>query len=299
MTMINYLLAADANRLSPSDWGYSSFPTFTDAALAQFSALPARLRVGDAYNFNPRMVKNPDGSYTLETDTITNVASTTDYVATGIELEAAVNLTKNWRTTFNVVKTQTVKSNVGIDAQAFYDAYRANLQRINPQLLTGARQPGQAATSYGDLIASSVQVPLQIAERTAGSASPELVKWRWNLLTRYDFAAHALKGFYVGGVLRWQDRAVIGYPYITVNGSQAADLTNPYYGTTDIRGDAFIGYRSNTLFDRKRKWSVQLNARNIVGSSKLIVTTDNYDGTPAAVRIPPEKTWFVTSTFAF
>jgi hypothetical protein len=209
-------------------------------------------------------------------------------------------VTKNWRIAVNVVETETVKSNVGIDLRAYVDEYRANLQRINPQLLTGARQPGQQAGAWGETFNGSVVVPLQIAERTAGSASPELVKWRWNLVNRYDFSTRALRGLYVGGAVRWQDRAVIGYPYVTDStGVQTADLANPYFGETDFRGDAFIGYRQTRLFGRKIPWSLQLNVRNVFGDDRLIVVTANYDGTPGAVRIPPEKAWFLTSTFQF
>ncbi|MEO6245757.1 MAG: TonB-dependent receptor plug domain-containing protein [Opitutaceae bacterium] len=299
-TVIDYLLVADANRLATRDWGYSSFPTFTDAALAHFNALPKRLRIGDAYNFNPRMVRGANGTYTLERAAITNVTSTTDYVAKGLELEAAVNVTKNWRISANVVKTETVKSSVGTDLRAYVNDYLANLQRANPQLLTGARQPGQAPDPWGSLFNGSVAVPLQIAELTAGSPSPELVKWRWNLVNRYDFTARALKGLYVGGAVRWQDRAAIGYPFVTNSaGVQIADLAHPYFGKTDFRGDAFVGYRADKFFGRKLKWSLQLNTRNIIGSEDLIVVTANFDGTPGALRMPPEKAWFLTSTFQF
>ncbi len=298
-TIVDYLLSADVNRLVPRDWGYGSFPTFTDAALAHFAALPKRLRIGSDANFNPRLVRGANGVYTLEREGITNVASTTDYVAKGLELEAALNVTKAWRLSFNVVKTETVKSNVGTDLRAYVDDYRANLQRANPQLLSGARQPGQQNTPWGDFFNSTVVVPLQIAERTAGSASPELVKWRWSMVNRYDFTARALKGLYVGGAVRWQDKAVIGYPYLTVPGGQVADLNNPYFGETDFRGDAFAGYRGDKFLGRKLKWSLQLNVRGVIGDDRLIVVTANPDGTPGAVRIPPEKAWFLTSTFQF
>jgi hypothetical protein len=291
---------ADTNRLATRDWGYSSFPTFTDAALAHFAALPKRLRIGETYNFNPRLVRGANGTYTLEREAITNVASTTDYVAQGLELEAALNLTKAWRISCNVVKTETVKSNVGTDLRAYVDQYLANLRASNPQLLSGAQNPGQQAGLWGDVFNGSVVVPLQIAERTAGSASPELVKWRWNLVNRYDFTRRPLQGLYVGGALRWQDKAVIGYPYVTgAAGSQVADLVHPYFGQTDFRGDAFVGFRADKFSGRKLKWSLQLNARNVIGDDRLIVVTANPDGTPGAVRIPPEKAWFLTSTFQF
>ena len=299
-TIVDYLLLADTNRLATRDWGYGSFPTFTDVALAHFAALPKRLKIGEANNFNPRLVRGANGTYTLERESITNIASTTDYVASGLELEAALNVTKAWRLSFNVVKTETVKSNVGTDLRAYVNEYLANLRAANPQLLSGAQNPGQQAGPWGDVFNGSVVVPLQIAERTAGSASPELVKWRWNLVNRYDFTARALRGVYVGGALRWQDKAVIGYPYVTgPAGSQVADLAHPFFGSTDLRGDAFAGYRADKFIGRKLKWSLQLNVRNVIGDDRLIVVTANPDGTPGAVRIPPEKAWFLTSTFQF
>ncbi|MDI1319821.1 MAG: hypothetical protein PSW75_06445, partial [bacterium] len=259
--------------------------------------------IGDAYNFNPRLIPGANGTYTLQRDTITNSAVTTDYVAKGLEVEAVLNPTKNWRIAFNISKTETVKSNTGADVRAYVNAYLANLQAINPQLLTGARQPGQAADPWGAAYNSVVVIPLQVAEAKAGTVTPELIKWRWNMVNRYDFSARALKGLFIGGALRWQDRAVVGYPYITdpANGQQIADLANPYFGKTDFRGDAFIGIQGQgaKFFGRKLKWSVQLNARNIVGDNGLIVASVNPDGTPAAVRIPPEKAWVLTSTFQF
>lgn len=299
-TIIDYLLAADANNVSTSAWGYSSYPNFTAAALDHFKALPSQLRIGEANNFNPRLVRAANGTYTLERDTITNAAATTDYVAKGLELEAVLNVTKNWHMAFNLSKTETIKSNIGADMRAYVTTYLANLQRINPQLLTGARQPGQAPEPWGGTFNNTVVLPIDVAERTAGTASPELVKWRWNLVNRYDFSAKALKGLFVGGALRWQDRAVNGYPYITSpSGQQVADLANPYFSKTDFRGDAFIGFRLNHFFDRKIKWSVQLNARNIMGDDRLIVVTANFDGTPGSVRLPPEKSWLLTTTFQF
>jgi len=120
------------------------------------------------------------------------------------------------------------------------------------------------------------------------------------MVNRYDFSAGALKGLYVGGAVRWQDRAVIGYPYVTDSaGTQSADLEHPYFGKTDFRGDAFIGYRRDQFFGRKLKWTLQLNARNVIGDDRLIEVTANYDGPPGALRIPPEKAWFLTSTFQF
>lgn len=299
-TIIDYLLAADANNLATRDWGYSSYSNFTAAALDQFKALPAGLRIGEAYNFNPRLVPGANGTYTLQRENITNAAVTTDYVAKGLELEAVLNVTKNWRMAFNASKTETVKSKTGADVRAYVDEYLGNLQRINPQLLTGSRQPGQATDPWLGAFRGAVVIPLEVAERKAGTAAPELVKWRWNLVNRYDFSARVLKGLFVGGALRWQDRAVVGYPYITdTNGQLIADLAKPYFGQTDFRGDAFIGFKGAQFFGRKLKWSVQLNVRNVIGDDGLILASVNPDGTPAAVRIPPEKAWLLSSTFQF
>jgi len=45
--------------------------------------------------------------------------------------------------------------------------------------------------------------------------------------------------------------------------------------------------------------SLQLNVRTVIGDDRLIVVIAHPDGTAGAVRIPPEKAWFLTRTFQF
>jgi hypothetical protein len=45
-----------------------------------------------------------------------------------------------------------------------------------------------------------------------GSPVQELRRWRFNVVTNYDFRGERLKGFSIGGAARWQDRVAIGFP---------------------------------------------------------------------------------------
>jgi hypothetical protein len=300
-TTINRMLNADLGGVTAADSGYSNFATLTDVALAHFNAIPSRTKIGAAYNFAPRLVKGSDGRYTLESDAINNAASSTSFVARGIEFEVMFNPTKDWRLAFNASRTETVKSAVGVEAREWIDTYLTNLQKVSPQLLTGWREPGQNSSTWLSQFRTTAVIPLEVAEQQTGRVSPELRKWHWNVMSRYDFRHGSLKGTYVGGALRWQDKAVIGYPLIIDAGSglSTADLANPYFSKTELNGDAFVGYRKTKLFRGKIDWSVQLNVRNIVGRKDLIVVTRDADGSAGVTRIPPERAWSLTNTFNF
>ena len=81
--------------------------------------------------------------------------------------------------------------------------------------------------------------------------------------------------------------------------SSIGDLNNPCFGETDFRGPTFAGYRGDTFLGPKLMGSLQLNVRTVIGDDRLIVVIAHPDGTAGAVRIPPEKAWFLTRTFQF
>ena len=121
-------------------------------------------------------------------------------------------------------------------------------------------------------------------------------------MTAYQFSeSDFLKGFEVGGAVRWQDKAAAGYPIHLVESEgdilQQPDLANAYYTPATWNGDLFARYRKQ-LTD-KIDWTVQLNLRNILGDQDLIAEVINPDGSNAAIRIPPERAIYLTNTFEF
>ena len=113
-------------------------------------------------------------------------------------------------------------------------------------------------------------------------------------------ADHAfMKNINVGGAIRWQDKAAIGY-YPKYNADAqiwVTDVGNPIYAPAETNYDAWIGYERKLT--RKITWSIQLNVRDLFASKKLIPIMANPDGSVAQVRIPAETTWQLTNTLKF
>ena len=131
-----------------------------------------------------------------------------------------------------------------------------------------------------------------------GSPSPELRRWRFNVVSNYSFTEGRLKGWRLGGALRWQDRSAIGYPVrLLPDGSGVFDVTKPYYGPSETNVDGWIGY--SRKLGEKIRWSAQLNVRNIGVGNRLIPVSAQPDGTYNTMRIAEPQTWLLTTSFEF
>jgi len=134
-----------------------------------------------------------------------------------------------------------------------------------------------------------------------GTNSPELRRWRFNIVTNYNFTSGKLKGLNVGLGYRWQDKVAIGYPVKEILGGSTSEVTfdieNPYYGPKLDAVDFWIGY--SRKLTSKIDWRVQLNVRDVGAGNKLIPLSTQYDGTVAAWGIAPSQSWTLTNTFSF
>jgi hypothetical protein len=108
-----------------------------------------------------------------------------------------------------------------------------------------------------------------------------------------------LKGWSVGGGVRWQDKYALGYPTIRKpDGGVITDIANPYWGSAATNVDLSASY-SRPVFQNRIKWKVQLNVRNAIGSGSLLPVTIQPWGDVATTRLPPERRWYLTNTFSF
>ena len=306
-TMIQRSLDAQANGLNPADWNYPGFASFSDVALAFYDTIPARLKanIGDDKQFKPFFTgSGPTLAWTPAS--IVNLTSTSDTVSKGMEYEAIVNPTKNWRVSFSVAKNEAVKSDVAVQELAFGAAWRQNLQTMyGGRLLNGHRQPGTAipATdpSFWAQYDAETLSKIRTSNALSGTAAPEIRKWRANLVTRYDFRQGFLRGVNVGGAVRWQDKVGIGYPLIkNADNQNVGDIAHPYWGPKETAIDLSAGYtRKLRIRGAGITWNIGLNVRNINAKDTLIPISANADGTYGNFRIPPERTWTLTNSFSF
>jgi hypothetical protein len=164
--------------------------------------------------------------------------------------------------------------------------------------------PPNLAQTYGAWLDANILVPLANARATEGSANGEQRKVRVNFVTNYRFGSSSifgdrLKGWGVGAGYRWQSKITLGYPTSRdADGIVHFDIANPHYGPAETNVDAWITYERKIWNDRI-DWKVQLNVKNLLGGNGLIAIRTQPWGAAAAVRIPPEKRWYITNTFEF
>lgn len=241
---------------------------------------------------------------------LTGSTDTTDYSAEGVEVDLVYNPTRNWRILVNVAKQETIQSNFLPFTKRFIEL----MKPVWNQLSGRARntypldwKPGDPMTgieTVGSFIDSVILVPFATALATEGSASAEQRKWRVNLISNYSFGrggvfGERLKGWGVGGALRWQDKLGVGYPSSrNSDGSVNVDIAHPYYAPAETNVDGWISYE-RMIFRNRIKWKAQLMARNLVSDNALIPIGVQPWGEYATVRLPPEKRWYLSNTFSF
>ncbi len=224
--------------------------------------------------------------------------STEDQVSKGYEYEFTANVTPNWRISANAAKVTAIRNNVGGAAlQEFVALVNDALNNTAAgDLRIWGGGPANVMLQQWNTNFYSQYALMRLLE---GTASPELRKWRFNLVTSYDFTVGKLKGLTIGAGYRWQDKVAIGYrPLATDNANVIAyDLANPFMGPREDAIDLWVGY--SRKLTSKIDWHVQLNVRNVGDGNRLIPLTTQPDGSIAAWRVAPSQSWTLTNTFKF
>lgn len=251
---------------------------------------------------NLRLLGSGVGLQNVTSDPVPGLASTSSLVAKGVEIEFVANPTRNWTLALNAAKQETVRSGSGKDLQQYYSLIQQSLIKANLWDTNIPDEPNVGAgITYQQRFTSGFLNPLTSILARDGTISQEQRKWRWNFMTSYKFSQRPLRGFAVGGAIRWQDKAAVGYPVILTRSAgaivQAPDLAHPYFAPSTWNGDVFVRYK-HTL-TRKIDWTIQANFRNYLGDRSLAPEVINPDGNWAVVRIPVERTVFLTNTFSF
>ncbi|HEX2100246.1 MAG TPA: hypothetical protein VHF69_06275, partial [Candidatus Synoicihabitans sp.] len=240
-----------------------------------------------------------DGTRTLTAHTPIGRSDVTSSVSKGVEFEGVFNVTKNWRIAFNVAKQEAVRGDTSPTFEAVLDERLA--QYRNPQLWDETI----GAWTVGLYAQTNLINTLNTAKLSAGEVTPELRKWRANIVSNYKFSRGKLKGFGFGGAARWQDRVAIGYP--VVNDPElglVTDIRNPFMGSPETTFDGWLSYERKLRYGIH--WKLQLNVRNLLNDNRFIpvkanpVTAGDLSTREvAAWRIGAERTWELTSTFSF
>ncbi|MBK1877812.1 TonB-dependent receptor [Pelagicoccus mobilis] len=243
-----------------------------------------------------------------------------DLRSEGMEIEITANPNERWRISFNASRNEATRTNILPDWAEFVEVFSplwfdgwdnnpGGPSQLNYWLIdgysdirhwTGSQSYSSVSETFGGRIMQNVYAPYLNLLSGEGQGVNELRKWRYNFVTNYKFEEGGpLGAFNIGGAVRWQDKAAIGYypKYNEEASSWVTDVNNPIYGPSEVNYDAWIGYerRLNDKYD----YTVQLNIHNLFADDDMIPIMANPDGTIAQVRIPAKTTWTITNSIKF
>jgi outer membrane receptor protein involved in Fe transport len=230
------------------------------------------------------------------------VNETTSSISKGWEYEAVINPTANWRLLLNASEATAARGTAGTALGALIDERKTVWFQDSLK-----DRPGGQNFTIGSFAQQTMINVLNTARLSEGQLNPELRKWRANFVTNYEFSrTSALKGWNVGGAVRWQDKIAIGYAVVNnpVLGI-VSDPTKPFYGPSETTVDLMIGYH-RPLFHNKLDWKIQLNVRNLLNDDLLIPLQSNAVAvgetqkfTVGTYRMGEERSFVLTQTFAW
>lgn len=244
-----------------------------------------------------------DGSDFTET-ALANFRYTEDLLAEGYEIELHAQVTDNWRLTLNASRIKSYRDNLGNTpvpgGEMTMTEYLLDFdRRLNETVMGdlriwGPTNPDTARQNWNGYANGDLKA--RIAEQ--GTVVPENRLWHFNLITNYEFDEGFLKGWTVGGAMRYQSAMTLAYTPIQQPTYIEYDLSKPYRDEALTDFDVWVGYRRK-LFNGKIEWQAQLNIANLGVGNELLPVTVQPDGTPAAYRIRPPQQIFLTNTFRF
>ncbi len=270
------------------------YPNLAQARAALADIAPALTpALKEAFNYR----QAPDG--TSDTQWAGAITDTNDIEARGFEAEITLNPTRNWRISFNAAKQETILTNIAPALTSVLEKvwlpHLAKFGNLDWSLPVEPVNGNTVTQQINDRLLDYYAIKGQ-----EGRPQAEQRKWRMNMVTRYLFTESRLKGFSIGGAVRWEDKYAGGYPIIDdPRGLILPDVNHPYMVDTDLSFDVTLGYRRRIL--KNTDWTVQFNVRNLQNWKSDTVTAIRYqpDGSVARVRFNPPLQMLLTNTFRF
>lgn len=294
---------------SRASLGYEGFLIEADARIVRYNTPAALAAAGwkgppqflkDLVNWQQVQTPSQVSGVNVTFQRPGNLSDTQSTQSKGFEFESTYNPTNQWRIALNVSQQQASRSTIAPVAREYLALRLAEWTTGNTGNLLADESGQPSKIRIYDTLLNSLNATIA----REGQNVSELREWRWNVISNYTFArASVLRGWNVGGAMRWQDKVGIGYPIVNVTGENGKtiavpDLGHPYQGPTDLKFDAWIGYGTKLWRDRVR-WKLQLNVRDVRSRDQLIPVMAQPDGSVAAWVAPQGRVLSLKSTFEF
>ncbi|MEO5957809.1 MAG: hypothetical protein ABIZ49_07140, partial [Opitutaceae bacterium] len=218
----------------------------------------------------------------------TNYFITSEFEASGYELELNATPSPNWNVRVNGARSKATESNIGRPWFAWaaqrLPVWRAVVARngevdATGQPVTWRTAPASATSPTGQTLehyynAALVGQAFAFMQAADGRATDSARETRANAIANYRFTEGRLNGILLGGALRWRAPPTIGYGLAADSaGAQVLDLGQPLKGRAEIYFDATLGYRGRVKALGGVGYRLQLNLRNVL---------DEHDPVPTA-----------------
>lgn len=245
-----------------------------------------------------------------------NIAATNDVTGKGTEIEINYNPNRHWTISANATEQRTINSNVSNAIQEWIDKRMPYWTTIKdprgPDFILGTADdalinwwnaPYGGGQTPAQNYASFVEAPYAVLKQQEGKSLPSVRRYNFKASTTYQLAGltdnRILKGFKVGGAVRWEDKGAIGYygvqslPAVITR----LDPDKPIWDGAHTYLDLTLSYRTK-LFADKIGATFQLNARNVTEKGGRLQAIGAFpDGTPNAYRIVDPRLFIFTASF--
>ena len=192
----------------------------------------------------------------------------------GYEFELKANPTKNWTLTAAYSYTKLERSNLGQEWYPWFADQKAYYAKFPSTLITTANVP--VATEISQ-IETGVE-NLFALNKLGYNNRPH----KANVFTRYSFGGERLKGAFIGGGVRWQDKNILQRDLIGFDALGKDVLGKILYGPEIYNVDALAGYATKLKsgpLGAGTTLRVQLNIANLLDNQDAqIIRLNRVDG---------------------
>ena len=236
---------------------------------------------------------------------------TTDVTSQGYELEVTYNPTRNWRIKFTGAQAEAFDQAISPEIYNYWQSRMPVWTAARGDLVPGSGDgrgefwwtTAVSGVSPASAYQSDLISPYLVGVANAGKPRTQVRKYRWATVTNYDFTEGFLKNFNVGGALRWEDKASIGFggkPAATSGPFAGAvldlDINKPFWSRARYYMDLSAGYKFR-LFSDKIRAKARLNVRNACEGGRLQSVAVNPDGSTYAYRIIDPRQFILSLGF--
>lgn len=257
----------------------------------------------------------------------TPFAATADVEAKGTEIEINYNPTPWWTVAASVTESKATNRNVSASIQKWIDermpiwttiedprigatgtgSLTANAGNVRTtgntrfwwnQLYTGAT----GTQTMEDNFIAFVGAPYSAFRELEGKANPQTRRYNARISTKISLdgltSNKVLKKINVGGAIRWESKAAIGYYGVQQLPAKITklDTNRPIYDSGHTYVDAFITYKTK-LWRDKVQATFQFNVRNLTESGGLRPVGVYPDGVVHTYRIVDPRQFMLQATF--